>query len=120
MGANLYFVSDGTASAMAEYRYDTEDELQKLIADNPELLLRGSEPDGARLILVAREYEMPVSEDSAVCYYLDHLMVDHAGVPVLVEVKRSTDTRTKREVVAQMIDYASRVSTWDAGELRER
>ena len=120
MGANLYFVSDGTASAMAEYRHDTEDELQKLIADNPELLLRGSEPDGARLILVAREYEMPVSEDSAVCYYLDHLMVDHAGVPVLVEVKRSTDTRTKREVVAQMIDYASRVSTWDAGELRER
>ena len=120
MGANLYFVSDGTASAMAEYRYDTEDELQKLIADNPELLLRGSEPDGARLILVAREYEMPVSEDSAVCYYLDHLMVDHAGVPVLVEVKRSTDTRTKREVVAQMNDNASRVSTWHAGELRER
>ena len=31
MGTNLYFVSDGSASEMAEYRYDTEDELQKLI-----------------------------------------------------------------------------------------
>lgn len=120
MGTNLYFVSEGSASAMAEYRYDTEDELQKLIADNPGLLLRDSELDCARLMLVAREYEMQVSEDSSVCYYLDHLMVDQSGVPVLVEVKRSTDTRTKREVVAQMIDYASRVSLWDAGELRER
>ena len=106
MGSNLYFVSDGLASAMAEYRYDTEDELQKLIADNPSLLLRDGDRDGARLMLVAREYEMAVSEDSTASYYLDHLMVNQAGVPVLVEAKRSTDTRTKREVVAQMIDYA--------------
>ena len=28
-------------------------------------------------------------------------------------------TRTRREVVAQMLDYASRVSTWDAEALRE-
>ena len=88
MGSNLYFVSDGLASAMAEYRYDTEDELQKLIADNPSLLLRDGDRDGARLMLVAREYEMAVSEDSTASYYLDHLMVNQAGVPVLVEVTR--------------------------------
>ena len=120
MGTNLYFVSDGSASEMAEYRYDTEDELQKLIASNPGLLLRDSDQEDARLMLVAREFEMPVEEDGSTFYFLDHLMVDQSGVPVLVEVKRSSDTRTKREVVAQMIDYASRLSSWDAEVLRDR
>src|SRR4051794_12230288 len=35
---------------------------------------------------------------------LDHLFVDQEGVPTLVEVKRSSDTRARREVVAQMLD----------------
>ena len=35
-----------------------------------------------------------------------------------MEVKRSTDTRIKREVVAQMLDYASRVSAWDVDRIR--
>ena len=29
------------------------------------------------------------------------------GIPTLVEVKRSTDTRLRREVVGQMLDYAA-------------
>jgi hypothetical protein len=33
--------------------------------------------------------------------------VDEAGVPTLVEVKRSSDTRARREVVARMLDYAA-------------
>src|SRR6185436_6507166 len=38
---------------------------------------------------------------------VDHLFLDQAGVPTLVEVKRSTDTRIRREVVGQMLDYAA-------------
>ncbi len=38
---------------------------------------------------------------------LDHLFLDHHGVPTLVEVKRSTDLRIRREVVGQMLDYAA-------------
>lgn len=37
---------------------------------------------------------------------------------MLVEVKRSTDTRIRREVVGQMLDYASRMRAWSASELR--
>ena len=37
---------------------------------------------------------------------LDHLFIDQDGVPTLVEVKRSTDRRIRREVVGQMLDYA--------------
>jgi hypothetical protein len=35
------------------------------------------------------------------------MFLDAAGVPTLVEVKRSTDSRSRREVVAQMLDYAA-------------
>lgn len=120
MSTNLYFMSDGAAFSMTEHRYETEGELQKIIADNPGLLVRDADPDRPSLMLIEREFEVPESGDSSNAYYLDHLLVDQSGVPVLVEVKRSTDTRTRREVVAQMLDYASRVSTWDADDLRER
>jgi hypothetical protein len=32
---------------------------------------------------------------------------DQNAVPTLVEVKRSSDTRIRREVVGQMLDYAA-------------
>lgn len=38
---------------------------------------------------------------------LDHLFIDQDAVPTLVEVKRSSDTRIRREVVGQMLDYAA-------------
>ena len=38
---------------------------------------------------------------------MDHLFLDQDGVPTLVEVKRSSDTRLRREVVGQMLDYAA-------------
>ena len=44
---------------------------------------------------------------------LDHMFIDREGVPVLVEVKRASDTRARREVVAQMLDYAANgVAYW--------
>ena len=104
MGANLYFMSGDRAVGMSEHRYDSEDILQKIIADNPGLLLRDADSDASRLMLVAREFEVSEGDDSSNAYFLDHLLVDQSGVPVLVEVKRSTDTRTRREVVAQMLD----------------
>src|SRR5262249_40284561 len=41
------------------------------------------------------------------------------GVPVVVEVKRSSDTRIRREVVGQMLDYAANgVKYWPVTDLR--
>ena len=40
------------------------------------------------------------------------------GVPVLVEVKQASDTRARREVVAQMLDYAANgVAFWPVENL---
>lgn len=50
---------------------------------------------------------------------LDHLYLDQEGVPTLVEVKRSEDTRIRREVVGQMLDYAANaVSYWPVDRIR--
>ncbi len=43
---------------------------------------------------------------------MDHLFLDREGVPTLVEVKRGTDTRIRREVVGQMLDYAANAVVW--------
>ena len=86
--------------------YDDEPLLQKALADYPELLA-GPATSGdtyGRLLLVRREMPVP---GGAPGLSLDHLFVDGEGVPVLVEVKRSSDTRSRREVVAQMLDYAA-------------
>ena len=40
-------------------------------------------------------------------FYLDHLFLDQDGIPTIVETKRSSDNRLRKEVVAQMLDYAS-------------
>ena len=42
-----------------------------------------------------------------IIFYLDHLFLDQDGVPTIVETKRSSDNRLRKEVVAQMLDYAS-------------
>jgi hypothetical protein len=51
---------------------------------------------------------------------IDHLFLDQDAVPTLVEVKRSTDTRIRREVVGQMLDYAANASQfWAVDVLRQ-
>jgi hypothetical protein len=57
--------------------------------------------------LVCREAGVPDEEDGGDRWSLDHLFLDQDAVPTLIEVKRSTDTRLRREVVGQMLDYAA-------------
>ena len=52
---------------------------------------------------------------------VDHLFIDQDAVPTIVEVKRASDTRIRREVVGQMLDYAANgVVNWPAESLRAR
>ena len=52
---------------------------------------------------------------------LDHLFVSRTGIPVLIEVKRASDTRLRREVVGQLLDYADlRELVCAPSRLRER
>ena len=119
MENKLFFVSNGAALEMSEQSYEAESYLQKIVEDNPHLLARAWGDNDCRLFLIKRELEILESEDGSNSYSLDHLLVGEDGVPVLVEVKRSTDTRIRREVIGQMCDYACRACTWKVDKLRE-
>jgi hypothetical protein len=49
------------------------------------------------------------------------LFIDQDAIPTIVEVKRSSDTRIRREVVGQMLDYAANATEhWRIDHMRER
>jgi hypothetical protein len=101
--------------------YATEDDLQDLIAQQPELLAGAliNPRDPRRWLLIRREAGVPDREGAGGYWALDHLLVDQDAVPTLVEVKRSSDPRIRREVVAQLLEYAANGSVyWDAAVVR--
>lgn len=121
-GGAFLIQGDGTLVEMGESPYDTEALLQRLLADYPNLLAGNqiTPQDPRRWLLLCREKPVPGEEDGAGRWSLDHLFVDQDGTPTLVEVKRASDTRTRREVVAQMLDYAANaVVYWRPGELAD-
>ena len=95
--------------AMIETSYETEDVLQRALAEHPEVIAGSTTTggDAGRLLLIRREMGVPGTSEGANVWSLDHLFLDGEGVPVVVEVKRSSDTRIRREVVGQMLDYAA-------------
>jgi hypothetical protein len=97
---------------MREEPYEAEDLLQALIAAHPQILSGDDRGEQSQWALVKREAGVG-------SWSLDHLFLDQAGVPTLVEVKRSSDTRARREVVAQMLDYAANAAGyWTVETLR--
>ena len=101
--------------------YALEQDLQTLVAEHPELLLVGdtSEEGVLRWMLVAPEAGIPDAESGGDRWWIDHMFLDQKGTPTFVEVKRATDTRIRREVVGQMLEYAANaLRYWPAGKLR--
>lgn len=116
----IFLVQAGALTALKETPYAKEDILQQVLEDYPALIAGfATSGDSGRLLLVRREMPVPGAAGPT-GLSLDHLFVDESGVPVLVEVKRSSDTRARREVVAQMLDYvANGVAHWPPNELRQ-
>ena len=121
MADKIFLISDDdTLTEMSHEPYVSEDLLQTLLEKYPDLIPGDqiNETEPRRWLLVSRE--VPVrGEDGTSRLSLDHLYVDQDAIPTLVEVKRSTDTRIRREVVGQMLDYAANaVAYWPIDQLR--
>ena len=106
---------------MDETPFSTEDELQALIAEHPELLdgqqIRPGDP--RRWILITREKGIAASPGEGARWAVDHLIVDQDAVPTLAEVKRGANPEIRRSIIGQMLEYAAHASeTWSAEELR--
>ncbi|MCC7162449.1 MAG: hypothetical protein IT331_08140 [Anaerolineae bacterium] len=91
-----------------EQGFESEDLLQDYLAKYPNLLAGDQINSDAprRWLLISRELSLS-SENAAERWSVDHLFLDQDAIPTIVEVKRSTDTRIRREVVGQMLDYAA-------------
>ena len=124
MTEKIYLLQeDGTLRGMEESRYDSERLLQQLLANYPDLLAgeQINEAEPRRWVLVSQEAGVPDEEGGSNRWSLDHLFLDQEAIPTLVEVKRRTDTRIRREVVGQMLDYAANaVAYWPVEEIRAR
>jgi hypothetical protein len=108
---------------LREQPYETEALLQELLAEFPNLLagelVDAEEP--RRWLLISREVGLADGDESSERWAVDHLFVDQDGIPTIVEVKRSSDTRLRREVVGQVLEYAANaVSYWPVEKLQAR
>lgn len=110
MNSGVFVLTDkDTLVSLGTAHFASEADFQHLLAKFPELL-SGDQIDPAsprRWVLVRREKSVPSEDGGGGRWSLDHLFLDQDGVPTLVEVKRQTDTRIRREVVGQMLDYAA-------------
>ena len=128
MAGGIYLRQGDDLIAMIEEQYESEDLLQALLERHPNLLAGDDLEEGENVhswLLLAREASLASEPDGGGRWSVDHLFIDRQGIPTIVEVKRSSDTRIRREVVGQMLDYAANavvhwelpklVATFDAG-----
>lgn len=105
---------ENTLLEVQEQSYDSENLLQSLLSKYPKLLagdqINSNSP--RQWLLISREAPIPSEEEGSGRWSVDHLFVDQDGIPTLVEVKRSSDTRIRREVVGQMLEYAANATLY--------
>lgn len=120
MGVFVLSESQGL-TALTPSEFVNEDDFQQLLEKYPALLFGSQLDDGqsCRWLLIKREKSIPAEDGGSGRWSVDHLFVDQDGIPTLVEVKRQSDTRLRREVVGQMLDYgANAVVYWPVEQLR--
>ncbi len=113
----------GGLEPLEEEPFSTEDELQALIAEHPELLdgeqIRPGDP--RRWVLITREQGIADTPEGGARWALDHLIVDQDAVPTLAEVKRGSNREIRRTIVGQLLEYAAHAAqTWTAEKLCQR
>jgi hypothetical protein len=100
--------ADGLVSA-SPGEFDSEAELERVLADQVQLLQSTTDH---RLAFVGRQIDLP---DAGI---LDVLCVDENGLPVEVKLARNGEAR--RQVVAQIVDYLSALTSLTVDELDAR
>ncbi len=105
---SMFNLVGSSADPVLPVPYSKEDVLQEIVAKNPDLLILPSDPYDYKLFFVARELILPSSSGSAL--RVDVVFVDSQAVPVIVEVKRSSDSRIHNEIMSQVMDYASHLN----------
>lgn len=89
-------------STLADHQRKEKEDLEQWIKTNPKII-------GEDILIIGEQVKTKTG-------YLDFLGIDKNGNTVIIELKRD---KLPREVIAQVIDYASDVSTWNIDRLSE-
>ncbi len=114
--------SSGNSEAMDRIHCKNEDqELQRVLELNPDLIpgdqINPAEP--RRWIVIKREMPVPDPSTGGNRWSVDFFFADQDAMPTFIECKRCNDTRAKREVVGQMLEYAANGHYyWSKNEMR--
>ncbi len=123
MNPGIFLIQDNEQLVeMNEQAYECEKLLQTWLAKYPALLVGNQidSKDPRRFLLIQQECGVPSAAGFADRWKIDHMFLDQDGTPSFVEVKRSSDTRSRREVVGQMLDYAANATRyWPSSKMRE-
>jgi hypothetical protein len=122
MAGGIFLIrDDGELVQFTAELYETEAALQAYVERYPDLLA-GDQIDAEsprRWVLVRRELPLAREEGGAGWWSVDHVFLDQDAIPTFVEVKRSSDTRIRREVIGQMMEYAAHaVLYWPVEKMR--
>ena len=122
--AKVYTINnEWSSSEMERIHVQNEDiELQRILEMNYDLLPGDQiDPDDPRRwLLIKREMPVPDPGTGQPRWSIDFLFADQDAIPTFVECKRFSDTRARREVVGQMIEYAANGHRyWDKETLRD-
>ena len=108
---NVYFITDNARpEPMTRIRcVNEEQELQDILEKNLDLLPGDQiNPDNPRRwLLIKREMSVQDHNSGQDRWSIDFFLVDQDGVPTFVECKRFNDTRSRREVIGQLLEYAA-------------
>lgn len=122
--AKIYVINnDGSTEEMGNTHCKNEDlELQRILEINPDLVpgdqINPSDP--RRWLVVKREMPVPDPSTGDNRWSIDMFFVDQSAMPTFIECKRYNDTRAKREVVGQMLEYAANGHCyWSKEEIRD-
>ena len=111
VSGKIFLIQEGNELVeMEEKEYVSEDILQDLVAKYPNLLVNDDMDIKLprKWLLVQRELFLYCEDEYGLeKFYLDHLFLDQDGIPTIVETKLSSNSELRRQVVAQMLDYAS-------------
>jgi RecB family endonuclease NucS len=88
----------GQVSLLRSGEFNVESEMESLVAHHPDLLQSEADPE---LRLVARQVSLGEAG------LLDVLLVSEDGLPIAVETKLGSNGESRRELVAQAVDYIS-------------
>jgi hypothetical protein len=112
--ARIVSIEGGRAVPLTEEKFLDESALQRLLEETPELITL-DDVETAPLPLLTIGREVPLGGLS-----LDLLFIDASGRLTAVEAKLRRNPEIRRQVVAQVIEYAAHLSAWSAEDVERQ